>query len=173
MAYGSDSTNSNFWWLLIIVIAIIVIIIIVVAVSNSNNDNGGGGNKDVNFVIPAIDGSQEVPPVEGKGNGKGSGVLSADRSKYYYNILVNHKCDITSAHFHFGEAGENGPVAKPLNFRQTHDGVWRAGGTWSSNDEEYPLDSNAVDELLNNRVYVNVHTRKHPRGAVRGQVLKA
>ena len=108
MGNGSESSNSNFWWLLAIVIAIIIIIIIIAAV---NNNNGDGGNKDVNFVIPAIDGAQEVPPSDAKGSGKGTGVLSADRTKFHYNIVVKHKCDIVSAHFHFVAEGENGPIA--------------------------------------------------------------
>ena len=171
MAYGSESVNSNFWWLLVIIIAIIIIIIIVVAVNNNNG--GGGGNQDVNFVIPAIDGSQEVPPNKAKGSGKGTGVLSADRTKFHFNIHVKHKCDIVAAHFHFGARGDNGPIAKTINFRQTHEGVWQASGTWASTDEVEPLDSDAVNELLANRVYVNIHTKKFPPGALRGQVLVA
>jgi len=171
MAYGSESVNSNFWWLLVLIIAIIIIIIIVVAVSNSDDNGGGGGNKDVNFIIPHIDGDQEVPPSEAKGSGKGTGVLSADRNSFYYNIVVKHKCDITSAHFHFGAKNENGPVAKTLAFRNKHEGVWTASGVWSSSDASEPLDSTAVNELLANRVYVNIHSRKHPKGAIRGQVL--
>lgn len=170
MAYGSESSNSNLWWLLLIVIAIIIIIVIIAAVRNNDDNGGNGGNKDVNFVIPAIDAAQEVPPSDAKGSGKGTGVLSADRTKFHYNIIVKHKCDIVSAHFHFGAAGENGPIAKTLNFRQTHAGVWQSSGVWASTDEDEPLDQNAVNELLGNRIYVNIHTRKHPSGAIRGQV---
>jgi len=170
MGYGSESSNSNLWWLLALIVVIIVVIIIIAA---ANSDDNGDHQRDVNFTVPEINSSLVIPPSDAKGTGKGSGVLSADRSTFHYNIVVNNICDITAAYFRYGAAGENGPPAKKVHFRQTHKGTWQASGNWANSDETEPLDQVAVDELLANRVYINIHTRKNPSGAIRGQVQVA
>ena len=114
------------------------------------------------FTVP-LTGAQSVPPV--KTAGHGSAHLSYDAATRKLTWSVSYSglsSPVTMAHFHEPPAGSNGKVA-----------LWirKKGGKIKS-----PLKGAAVltaaeaTAFMAGDLYVNVHTKKHPAGEIRGQV---
>ena len=107
-----------------------------------------------------LTGAQEVPAV----NTGGSGTLDAtyDKGTHRLAYTVNYSGlsgPATAAHFHGPAApGQNAGVVVPI-----------ANPADPIRGEQTLSDTQAAD-LLAGRWYVNVHTRAHPAGEIRGQV---
>ena len=112
-----------------------------------------------------LDGAQENPSVSTSARGTGSFVLNAAGTQLHYHIVFDGLTH-TAAHFHNAAAGTNAGVVKDLSFTNN-----TATGVWSSSDANQPLTDALLSELLNGRLYVNVHTSANPGGEIRGQVL--
>ncbi len=115
--------------------------------------------------------------------------LSNDRSEIHYVFkAANTATPIFMAHFHLGPKGRNGPVVFWLyadasvnpNFPRS-DGPFsgEVRGVLTVADLVMPKDSegrvlistfeDAVTNLVNGNMYVNVHTLANPGGEIRGQ----
>lgn len=85
--------------------------------------------------------------------------------------------DVTQAHIHLGEQGENGDVVAFL-FGFVDEGVTANGvletGTITDADLVGPLAGMSLADLVaevdTGGAYVNVHTLEHPGGEIRGQI---
>lgn len=118
-----------------------------------------------------LSGGQEVPPVATDGSGSGNVTLAANRNSLAYEFRVeNLSSPATAAHFHRGAQGVNGPVVKTLNLHSLGHNNYRLTGTWTSTDTSEPLTNSLVQDLLNNNIYINVHTTDYPNGEIRSQV---
>ena len=128
-----------------------------------------------------LTGSQEVPAVNTTGLGSGNLVLSKCRRKLHFKIEVkNLESPLEEpsqgagfAHFHLGKAGVNGPIVRNI----TNDACLSEDkksvifcGKWTKWDE-MPLTKELVKELKKGNIFVNLHTKDHPSGEVRGQVV--
>ncbi len=121
------------------------------------------------FFKAKMDSAQEIPAPAGlvPGHGTGVFVLNSNATQLYYNITVDGMSGPLSAgHFHNAAAGVGGGVVKTLSFVNNH-----AVGVWSSTDATQPLTDSLLSELLDGRLYINVHTTANPGGEIRGQVL--
>jgi CHRD domain/Secretion system C-terminal sorting domain len=121
------------------------------------------------FFKASMDSMQEIPAPTGLVPGQGLGVfvLNSNATQLYYNITVDGLSgNLTAGHFHNAAAGVAGGVVKTLNFVNNH-----AVGVWSSTDATQPLTDSMLSELLDGRLYINVHTTANPGGEIRGQVL--
>ena len=88
--------------------------------------------------------------------------LTADM-KLTYKIIVQKNDDndpITAAHIHYGAAGTNGGVAIDLS-----DGVMSTGKNITTT-----LTEAQYQDLMEDTLYVNVHSMTYPSGAIRGQI---
>mgnify|MGYP001071398145 CR=1 FL=1 len=107
--------------------------------------------------------------------------LSEDGSALHYELVVHNVEGITMAHLHLGKAGEIGtPVAwlyppgpPPKLIPRVFDGLL-AAGTITAGDligamRGRPL-SQLIDEIRADNVYINLHTKTHPRGDICGPV---
>jgi len=114
------------------------------------------------FKVP-LDGAQQVPPVKTKGSGLATITLNTKTDMVKWRVTYkNMSSPVTMAHFHDGMKGKNGGVE-----------VWltKKGKPVSS-----PITGSAkltpteVKQLMAGDWYVNVHTKDHPPGEIRGQV---
>ena len=86
-----------------------------------------------------------------------------DDMKLTYKIIVQKNDDndpITIAHIHYGAAGTNGGVAIDLT-----DGIMSAGKNITT-----MLTQAQYQDLMEDALYVNVHSTIYPSGAIRGQI---
>jgi len=108
--------------------------------------------------------SNEVPP--GTGNGKGEVTATYDSAskkltwKGSYSDLSGPP---TAAHFHSGEAGKNGGVAVP---------IFAGAGAKTPFEGSATLTASQAADLLDGKLYANIHTAANKAGEVRGQLTK-
>jgi hypothetical protein len=108
-----------------------------------------------------MNGAQEVPPNQTQGSGMMGGTLNRSTKELTYSVTYqNLTGPATAAHFH-GPAGpgQNAPVVLPLQQPLTSPIKGKA-----------TLTDQQMNDLLANKWYVNVHTKEHPGGEIRGQV---
>ncbi|RMF89037.1 MAG: CHRD domain-containing protein [Nitrospinota bacterium] len=130
-----------------------------------------------------LSGAQEVPEVVTDSTGRLQLRFDRGMSRAEFQLYVFDGVGVTAAHLHCASAGVNGPVIALL-FEDT-DGVdvdgLLARGTLTNADispptpEECGVVINNIASLFNailqNQIYVNVHTIAHPEGEIRGQLF--
>ena len=116
------------------------------------------------FNVP-LTGAQQVPPVQTSGSG--SAALTYDPGTRELTWTVTYSglsSDATMAHFH-------GPAAEGKNAAPV---VWISKqGTPPSNPitGKATLTAAQAEQMAAGQWYVNVHTKDHPGGEIRGQVM--
>jgi hypothetical protein len=111
----------------------------------------------------ALSGANSVPPVDTAG--KGTADLSYDPATRTVTWSITYgglASAVTMAHFHRGPSGQNGPVL-----------IWltKKGEPVSSPIKgSATLTPEQAQQFLAGDWYINVHTKNHPAGAIRGQV---
>ena len=116
----------------------------------------------VSFKVPPT-GAEQVPPVTTAG--KGTADLTWDPSTRVVTWDVTDSGltgPVTMAHFHNAPEGKNGPVAVWLTKKGTE-----ATGPIKG---EATLTPEQAQQFEAGDWYVNVHTKDHPAGEIRGQV---
>ena len=134
--------------------------------------------------------SKEVPPVDTDATGTIRLAANSRQDGLNYQISLSNLNDVvTGAHIHRGSAGTNGPVVANLNvggaFASASAGgggggaatSTSSGGTITSADLNGQLAGKHVSDLIklieDGKAYVNVHTRQHPNGEIRGQLTSS
>ena len=124
-----------------------------------------------------LSGANELPPVDT--NATGVATFQSNVNTLTYQLGVTDLTNITAAHIHRGEDGENGKVvANLLNTTAMPAGQQQSGllsqGTISASDLKGPLKGHPLSDLIdimdNGTAYVNAHTKDFPLGEIRGQV---
>lgn len=110
-------------------------------------------------VKVTLSGTQEVPAVTTQAKGNGTITVKDDKS-------VSGSVDTSgiagnAAHIHMGAAGKNGGVIIPLT--KSGDNGWSVPAGAKLTDEQY-------EAFKKGDLYVNVHTKEHPGGEIRGQL---
>ena len=150
--------------------------------SGGKGRSGKSGDNEYSFPVYAS-GAQEVDPVDTETTAVAH--ITVDKFMRYidFEVDVFNGVDITWAHLHCGKAGENGPVVVPLLAlpRPSVDGSFASGRITNDIVEgancpgvSFPeIDSVAtlVEAMLAGEVYLNIHSKAHPDGEVRGQVF--
>jgi len=121
-------------------------------------------------------GQREVPPVQTDAVGACDGLLNAARTAFTLTCQHTLNTAEPGGHIHIGPAGVNGDIVfnlpglgeSPL---QTVWGVVPplAPGRPAINR---PLSPEMVAHLLEERLYVNLHSALHPGGELRGQIVR-
>jgi CHRD domain len=118
---------------------------------------------DMSFKVQ-LSGGQQVPPVMTPA--KGTADLTFDPSTRMVKWHITYSdvsSAITMAHFHDGAMGKNGPVK-----------IWltKKGSAVSSPiDGEATLSPEEAKQFEAGDWYINVHSKDHPAGEIRGQVV--
>ncbi len=111
-----------------------------------------------------LKGASEVPPTNSKGTGKVDVTYNTTSKmlswKGSYSGLTG---PATAAHFHAGAPGKNGGVVVPIFAGTT------AKSPFSGSKK---LTAAQATQLESGGWYVNIHTKAHPGGEIRGQVIK-
>jgi hypothetical protein len=111
----------------------------------------------------ALSGAKEVPAVDT--SGKGIAALSYDPATRVVTWSITYAglgSPVTMAHFHQGAPGQNGPVQ-----------VWltkKGAPVTSPITGSATLTADQAQQFLAGGWYVNLHTKDHPAGAIRGEV---
>jgi hypothetical protein len=110
-----------------------------------------------------LTGPAEVPPAPATGHGTASITIDPSKSQLCYELSATGTDTPTMAHVHKGAAGVAGPVVVPLDPP--------ANGSSKGCATAAP---DALTAILADpsAYYVNVHTAKYPKGAMRGQLGK-
>lgn len=144
-----------------------------------------GSAKQVAQYSATLSGAKEVPSVDTKAKGEATFTLSRDAASIKYTITVSDLQNPTAAHIHSGGPGKNGPVVVLLystsepavrkNKAYTKDNVL-VNGVITSSNLIGPLKGKRLVDLLKaiklGNIYVNVHTKAHPDGEIRGWVIE-
>ncbi|MHB8884135.1 MAG: CHRD domain-containing protein [Methylovirgula sp.] len=115
-------------------------------------------------LTASLSGAKEVPPTTSKGKGTLSATYDTKTMKLSWRLPYSGLTGpAIAAHFH-GPAmsGKNAPVLVPM-----------------MHADKSPITGSAIltkaqaKDLLHGDVYVNIHTKAHEPGEIRGQVMKA
>jgi hypothetical protein len=106
-----------------------------------------------------LSGEQEVPPIETRASGSAVFLVHSDGT--VSGTVQTQSIEGVAAHIHEGAADVNGPVAIPLTKKNDHE--------WATPDGA-KLTPKQLDALKLGDLYVNVHTKAHPGGEIRGQL---
>ncbi len=112
----------------------------------------------------ALTGQQEVPPVATTGSGQLHLRYIKSTRTITYTIIWNGLTSNVTA-IKFNGPASPGSVAKPV--------IELTGfptGTTGSVSGDVTVDEAKVNDLLNDKWYLNIHTTKFPNGEIRGQV---
>jgi hypothetical protein len=105
--------------------------------------------------------TSEVPPTKSTGSGEATVSLDTATHEITYDVTFKgFASDVTAAHIHGpAEAGKNAGVVVPLGNAPT-----------SPIHGTAKLTADQEKELTSGMLYVNVHSKNSPGGAVRGQL---
>ena len=128
--------------------------------------------------ITELTGFEEVPPVNDT-SAIGVAEFKLGQDNIMYTVNVTDIENVTAAHIHNGQVGENGPIVVTLFKEDTPTvamttGVLSEGNITAANLEgpmAGKLLSNLTSAMRNEQTYVNVHTQQNPNGEIRGQIL--
>jgi hypothetical protein len=119
----------------------------------------GAGLASAATVHVRLTGAQEVPKVHTMG--RGTGVIEVSHDGAVRGSITTHGVKATMAHIHEAAPGKNGPPIIVLK-RGPH-GTWLVPAGSKLSAGEYKA-------FLAGDLYVNVHSRAHPGGEIRGQL---
>ena len=111
----------------------------------------------------SMTGAQEVPATNSPGTGTADATLDTATKKLTYTVTwASLTGPATAAHFHAPAAmGKNAGVAVSFGNNPTTP----VSGTATLTDDQ-------MKQLMAGDFYANVHTKDHPGGEIRGQMMK-
>ncbi len=140
-------------------------------------------------------GKNETPAVDTSAQGQATFEVSPDGTSIKFTLNVNDPAAVTMAHIHLGEPGQAGKPVAPLypakmssmsstspekSGTSSDDKMAMGGmtciaqGTITSASLVGPLKGKTIQDLLDDiragKAYVNVHTKAHPDGDIRGPI---
>lgn len=142
------------------------------------SDPAEGGKSPV--LVADLSSKEEVPPVESSARGRAEFYLSEDGRELRYQLKISGMSNITAAHIHLGSQGENDRVVVVLfDFTSPWESTIRSTdieGVITESNLVGPLVGNSLSDLLREmgagNTYINVHSKEHPQGHVRGHIVK-
>jgi|GEM_PF-600668 len=130
----------------------------------------------------ALSGKSETPPVETKATGQFDLRVGGDEKSATYQLVVHDLSDLLMAHLHEAAAGKNGDIVvwlyplgqtAPKLVAGISNGTV-ASGVLTADNLVGPMKGKTIADLVAKikagDIYVQVHTKAHPEGELRGQV---
>lgn len=145
---------SNLFKLIVIVILFTTLF----TTCDKNDDNNGG--EDITIFKAMLYGSSEVPPNASAATGSTT-LTFYESTKKFIAVTLYSGLTPSAGHIHNAAVGVSGPPVFPFVM-----------GPSPITFESGVLTQEQVNELLNGRMYVNLHTTTYPNGEIRGQLIK-
>ena len=119
----------------------------------------------VSFDVP-LTGAQQVPPVQSPGSASAALTYDASTRMVTWNITFSGlSSQATMAHFHGpAAAGKNAGVKVSMSKQGSMDVMSPMTG-------QATLSADDAKTMEAGEIYINVHTKNHPSGEIRGQVM--
>jgi hypothetical protein len=161
----------------VIVIVALAIIIVGATIGFPTSAFAGEEEQEQRFITE-LTGFEEVPPVNDT-SAIGVAEFKLGQDNIMYTVNVTDIENVTAAHIHRGQVGENGPIVITLFKKDTPTTAMTTGvlseGNITATNLEGPMAgqllSNLTSAMQNEQTYVNVHTQQNPNGEIRGQIL--
>ena len=115
-------------------------------------------------IIGNLDGTQQVPMVTSTARGTITGTFDKVSNRLKYSVSFTSLMPM-GAHFHIGAPGVNGPIIIELPKNNA-----AKDGYVSPIEGENTFTDVQTAALLNNGVYVNLHTMAYPGGEIRANI---
>jgi CHRD domain len=125
-----------------------------------------GARLPADTFTATLSGSSEVPPMQSSATG--TATVTLDGNKLTYKIEVKNLDNPTMAHIHKGAPGTDGAPIVPL-----WKGAKSIGFTGVLAEGTVTVTSDVAAAIRSGDTYVNVHTKQHPAGELRGQLAPA
>jgi hypothetical protein len=127
-----------------------------------------------------LTGDQVVPPVDTEMSGSVAFLVNPELETISFQLITANGVDVTSAHIHLGEPGENGDEVAALYDLDTHGPRPKSGILWqgpiTADALIGPLSGEPLSALIelfeDGEAYVCVATEEHPDGEIRGRPEK-
>ncbi len=160
------------------IIAVFAAVLSVGAVSiivNSAKVSAQGGET----FSASLSGKDEVSPTKSNATGTAKFQVNDNSSQVSYWVNITGIKKITGAHIHNGTTGQNGDVVVTLSKAKSAKGkdsppTIGFTGNITKDNLQGPLKGKELSDLVslmsNGSAYVNAHTDKYPKGAIRGQI---
>jgi len=111
-----------------------------------------------------LSGQSQVPAVDTKGSGTAEFRYNPTTHKLSWSISYKDlSSEVMMAHIHSGAAGANGKVVVSLTKKGSMENPSPIKGAATLTEDQ-------AKEVMSGNTYVNVHTKDHPSGEVRGQI---
>lgn len=111
-----------------------------------------------------LSGTSEVPPTTSNGHGQASAMLDTETHVLTYDLSFSgFKSPVTMAHFH-GPAANGANAGVQVKLGETPASPIHGTATLTAEQQQ---------QLMAGQWYANVHTQNNPKGAIRGQMVKA
>jgi hypothetical protein len=153
-------------------------LVLAIVIPACHDDGGDGappppGTGGTTFKSAKMSGRQEAPPLVSTGTGDATLVIDPTQTSVQVTVNFSGLTNLTAAHIHVGDIGEDGPIIFPL-----------ASGSFTSplvvtlTESAFtpqPLAgittfAQAITAIQQGATYVNLHTGTFPDGEIRGQV---
>ena len=117
----------------------------------------------MSFSVP-LSGAQQVPPVKTAGHGSAHLIFNPANDMLTWDVTyAGLSSPVTMAHIHTGAAGKNGGVDIWLS-KKGHPVAGPIKGSAK-------LTAAQAKMMMAGDLYINLHTKKHPAGEIRGQIV--
>jgi hypothetical protein len=124
---------------------------------------GGGGGTNVAIYTMTMSGSQETPA--NSSTATGNVVVTLNRSNGSVSVVGTFSglsSNATAAHIHGpADVGVSAPVIVPLQVPSATSGAVTGTATMNATN---------MDDMLNGKTYLNIHSVNYPDGEIRAQI---
>ena len=138
-----------------------LITVLFLAFTFTSCDDDDDADDNITIFKAELKGSNEVP--SNTSEAKGTTLLTFNKKTMKFNAVTTYT-GLTPAggHIHMAEKGVNGAVVYPFGTTLTSPITFQSG----------VLTEEQVEALMDEKLYVNLHTELFPSGEIRGQLEK-
>lgn len=182
-----------------VLLAVFVIPLVIAGCSHKKGQENGNGLNDLHinpqltrassdFYAVNLSAQSEIPPIYNlDASGKLFLEVNKDTTKIYFALYIDSLKNITKATINYGTEDYNGPAIATLYparhsladslLGRTFSGLLRSSVITEIDLEEGALSGSEISDLVrvirNDSAYVQIHTKYHRSGAIRGPIKTA